>query len=106
VTFITLNFVLGAKFSCVPVTRHCIDFNNNVNNSVQFLNFSACQHRVAHNIRALKVYSYTTKARLRLKLIIIIIIIHFNSIHVYLRANVTAQRPITKLARVHRNTQN
>jgi sugar diacid utilization regulator len=28
-----------------------------------------------------------------------------NSIRVYLRANLTAQRPITKLARVHRNTQ-
>jgi hypothetical protein len=35
-----------------------------------------------------------------------IIIIQFNSIHVYLRANLTAQWPITKLARVHRNTQN
>jgi hypothetical protein len=31
--------------------------------------------------------------------------IKFNSIRVYLRANLTAQRPITKLARVHRNTQ-
>jgi hypothetical protein len=28
-----------------------------------------------------------------------------NPIHVYLHANLTAQRPITKLARVHRNTQ-
>jgi hypothetical protein len=28
-----------------------------------------------------------------------------NSIRVYLRANLTAQRPITKLARVYRNTQ-
>jgi hypothetical protein len=28
-----------------------------------------------------------------------------NSIRDYLRANLTAQRPITKLARVHRNTQ-
>jgi hypothetical protein len=27
-----------------------------------------------------------------------------NSIRVYLRANLTAQRPITKLARVYRNT--
>jgi hypothetical protein len=26
--------------------------------------------------------------------------IQFNSIHIYLRANLTAQRPITKLARV------
>jgi hypothetical protein len=32
------------------------------------------------------------------------VIIHFNSIHVYLRANLTAQRPITRLAQVHRNT--
>jgi hypothetical protein len=30
--------------------------------------------------------------------------IQFNSILVYLCANLTAQRPITKLARVHRNT--
>jgi hypothetical protein len=29
----------------------------------------------------------------------------FNSIRVYLRANLTAQKPITKLARVHRSTQ-
>jgi hypothetical protein len=36
-------------------------------------------------------------------IIIIIIIIIFNS--VYIRANVTAQRPITKLARVRRRTQ-
>jgi hypothetical protein len=35
----------------------------------------------------------------------IIIIIQVNSVRVYLRANLTAQRPITKLARVHRNTQ-
>jgi hypothetical protein len=28
-----------------------------------------------------------------------------NSIHVYLRANLTARRPITKLARVYRNKQ-
>jgi hypothetical protein len=28
-----------------------------------------------------------------------------NSVRVYLRANLAAQRPITKLARVHRNTQ-
>jgi hypothetical protein len=28
-----------------------------------------------------------------------------NSIRVYLRANLTAQRPLTKLARVHRSTQ-
>jgi hypothetical protein len=28
-----------------------------------------------------------------------------NSIRVYLRANITPQRPITKLARVHRITQ-
>jgi hypothetical protein len=28
-----------------------------------------------------------------------------NSIRVYLRANLTAQMPITKLAPVHRNTQ-
>jgi hypothetical protein len=34
----------------------------------------------------------------------ITIIIQFNSIRVYLRANLRAQRPITKLARVHRNT--
>jgi hypothetical protein len=32
-----------------------------------------------------------------------IIEIQFNSIHIYLRANLTAQRPITKLARVRRN---
>jgi hypothetical protein len=30
-------------------------------------------------------------------------LLQFNSIRVYLRANLTAQRPITKLARVHRN---
>jgi hypothetical protein len=29
-----------------------------------------------------------------------------NSIRVYLRANLTAQRPVTKFARVHRNIQN
>jgi hypothetical protein len=34
-----------------------------------------------------------------------IIIIQFNSIRVYLRENLRAQRPITKLARVHRNIQ-
>jgi hypothetical protein len=34
-----------------------------------------------------------------------LIIIRFNSIHVYLRANLTARRPITKLARVYRNKQ-
>jgi hypothetical protein len=28
-----------------------------------------------------------------------------NSIRVYLRANLTEQRPITKLARIHRTTQ-
>jgi hypothetical protein len=33
-------------------------------------------------------------------------IFQFNSICIYLRANLTAQRPVTKLARVHRNTQN
>jgi hypothetical protein len=32
-----------------------------------------------------------------------IIIIQFNSILVYLCANLTAQKPITKLARVRRN---
>jgi hypothetical protein len=32
-------------------------------------------------------------------------IIRFNSVRVYLHANLTAQRPITKAARVHRNTQ-
>jgi hypothetical protein len=32
-------------------------------------------------------------------------IIQFNSIRVYLRANLRTQRPITKLARVHINTQ-
>jgi hypothetical protein len=32
--------------------------------------------------------------------------IKFNLIHVYLPANLTAQRPITKLVRVHRSTQN
>jgi hypothetical protein len=32
-------------------------------------------------------------------------LIQFNSIRVYLRANLTAQRPITELARVHRNTK-
>jgi hypothetical protein len=37
-------------------------------------------------------------------LTIIIIISQFNS--VYIRANVTAQRPITKLARVRRTLQN
>jgi hypothetical protein len=37
--------------------------------------------------------------------IIIIIIIQFNSVRVYLHANLTAQGPITKLAQVHRNTQ-
>jgi hypothetical protein len=31
-------------------------------------------------------------------------IIQLNSIRVYLSANLTAQRPITKLARGHRNT--
>jgi hypothetical protein len=31
--------------------------------------------------------------------------IQFNLIRVYLHANLTSQRPITKLARVHRNTQ-
>jgi hypothetical protein len=31
--------------------------------------------------------------------------IQFNSIRVYLRANLTAQRRITELARIHRNTQ-
>jgi hypothetical protein len=34
---------------------------------------------------------------------IIIVIIQFNSIHVYLRANLTARRPITKLSLVCRN---
>jgi hypothetical protein len=38
-------------------------------------------------------------------IIIIIIIIIINSIRVYLRTNLTAQRPITKLTRVFRNTQ-
>jgi hypothetical protein len=38
-------------------------------------------------------------------IIIIIIIIIINSVRVYLHADLTAQRPITKLARVHRNTQ-
>jgi hypothetical protein len=32
-------------------------------------------------------------------------IIQFNSIHIYLRANLTAQRPITKLARERRKRQ-
>jgi hypothetical protein len=32
-------------------------------------------------------------------------IIQFNSVRVYLRANLTAQRPITKFARVCRKTQ-
>jgi hypothetical protein len=32
-------------------------------------------------------------------------IIQFNSIHVYLRPNLTARRPITKYARVCRNKQ-
>jgi hypothetical protein len=36
---------------------------------------------------------------------VIIIITQFNSIRVYLRANLTAQRQITKLVRVHRNTE-
>jgi hypothetical protein len=31
--------------------------------------------------------------------------IQFNSVRVYLRANLIAQRPITKLARVYRSTQ-
>jgi hypothetical protein len=31
--------------------------------------------------------------------------IQFNSIHIYLRANLTAQRPITKLARVRSKKQ-
>jgi hypothetical protein len=31
--------------------------------------------------------------------------IKFNSINVYLSANLTAQRPITKLARVYRNKE-
>jgi hypothetical protein len=35
-------------------------------------------------------------------MIILIIIIQFNSIHVYLRANLTAQMSITKLARESR----
>jgi hypothetical protein len=35
----------------------------------------------------------------------ILIIIQLNSVRVYLRANLTAQMPITKLERVHRNTQ-
>jgi hypothetical protein len=37
--------------------------------------------------------------------ILLLLLLLFNSIRVYLRANITAQRPITKLARVHRNTQ-
>jgi hypothetical protein len=32
-------------------------------------------------------------------------VIKFNSIQVYLHANLTAQRPIAKLARVHTNAQ-
>jgi hypothetical protein len=36
---------------------------------------------------------------------ITIIIIQFNSIQVYLRANLTAQKPVTNLARLHGNTQ-
>jgi hypothetical protein len=35
----------------------------------------------------------------------IILLIQFNSIRVYLHANLTAQRPITKLAQIQRNTQ-
>jgi hypothetical protein len=38
-------------------------------------------------------------------IIIIIIIIQFNSILIYLRANLTAQRPITKSARVTRKNK-
>jgi hypothetical protein len=34
-----------------------------------------------------------------------LIIIQFDSIRVYLRANLTAQRTITKLARLYGNTQ-
>jgi hypothetical protein len=33
------------------------------------------------------------------------LLIQFNSIRVYLRADLTAQRPITKLARVYGSTQ-
>jgi hypothetical protein len=77
VNLITVNFVWGAKFACVPVARLCIDFSNNGNNSIQFLYFCACQQRVAHNRRPLKVYSYITKARLRLEIIIIIISLFF-----------------------------
>jgi hypothetical protein len=40
-----------------------------------------------------------------INIVIITIIIIIIIIRVYLRANLTAQRPITKLARVHRNTQ-
>jgi hypothetical protein len=36
---------------------------------------------------------------------LVIIIIQFNSIHVYLHANLTAQMPITKLARERRKRQ-
>jgi hypothetical protein len=38
-------------------------------------------------------------------MMMMIIITQFNSILVYLRANLTAQRPIIKLAQVHRNKQ-
>jgi hypothetical protein len=48
--------------------------------------------------------TFTTTTR-RVIVIIIIIIFQFNSIRVYLRANLSAQRPITKLARVYRSTQ-
>jgi ABC-type uncharacterized transport system involved in gliding motility auxiliary subunit len=45
--------------------------------------------------------------KLMMMMIIIIIIIQFSSIRVsYLRENLTAQRPITKLARVRRRHKN
>jgi hypothetical protein len=37
--------------------------------------------------------------------VIRIIIIQFNSVRVYLRTDLTAQRPITKLAQAYRSTQ-
>jgi hypothetical protein len=38
-------------------------------------------------------------------LVIIVTLFQFNSIGVNLRANLTAHRPITKIARIERNTQ-
>jgi archaellum biogenesis protein FlaJ (TadC family) len=53
----------------------------------------------SHNIKSKTTTTTTTI------IIIIIIIIQFNSVGVYLCANLTAQRPITKLARIERKTQ-